>query len=242
MLKIFKVFFFLVYFFIIEIPNMRRARRYEKAGDEASAEAIVSREVPRWAQALLRAAGVSAHVSGLENIPKGPVVFICNHQGDFDVPVILASLPRPAGIIAKIEMKRIPLMAQWMDLMGCLYVDRRHGRKAGSVILSAIHQLRHGKSVIIFPEGTRSRGDEMSAFKYGGFKMAIEAAVPIVPISLSGSYKVFERNFFAIKSGFVTMHVLKPIDLTGLSEEEKHHIHEHVRELLMEDRAHLSEV
>lgn len=208
------------YFFgalIALIPKMNEAKRRKAAGDEAGCRAIVDKCVPGWMSALMRIAGCTVTVNGLENIPKDrAVVFTPNHQGDYDIPITLVHLDRPHALVAKVETLKIPLVRTWMKLFDCVFIDRKNPRQAVTAMKEAGALLARGESVIVFPEGTRSRGDAMGEFKHGAFKMAFAANAPVVPVVIDGSYKIMEANHNLMRPGHVTLTVLPPIETAGM--------------------------
>ncbi len=159
---------------------------------------------------MTKLGGCDYEIFGQENIPEGPALFAGNHQGDFDVLMILFAFKRVPVIIAKIEAKIIPIINVWMNLMHSIFMDRNDMRQSLLCIKEAEEQLRHGNSVIVFPEGTRSKGPDMGEFKAGAFKAAVNAGVPVVPFVIDGTYKVFEQqNFF--KKTHVSFTILPPV-------------------------------
>lgn len=202
---------------LVRIPTMLRAQRLKKNGDDAGAYALAQNEVGSWALLLLRIAGVHITVTGKENIPKDrAVVFTPNHQGDYDIPLMLTQLDALHPIVAKIETLKIPLVRTWMRMFDCVFLDRKDPRNAVLAIREAEGILRSGRSVVIFPEGTRSRGDNMGEFKNGAFKMAFAAKAPIVPIAIDGSYRIMEANHNLMKPGEVKITILPPVETAGL--------------------------
>lgn len=202
---------------LVRIPTMLRAQRLKQNGDDAGAYALAQNEVGSWALLLLRIAGVHITVTGKENIPKDrAVVFTPNHQGDYDIPLMLTQLDALHPIVAKIETLKIPLVRTWMRMFDCVFLDRKDPRNAVLAIREAEGILRSGRSVVIFPEGTRSRGDNMGEFKNGAFKMAFAAKAPIVPIAIDGSYRIMEANHNLMKPGEVKITILPPVETAGL--------------------------
>lgn len=198
------------------VPAMRKAQRLKAAGDEAAAP-LIQKNVAGWAAALLRIAGVRVTVTGRENIPAGQaVVFAPNHQGNYDVPLMLTQLAGPPALMAKIETKKIPLVRTWMELLDCVFIDRANPRQAVAAMHDAEKLLAAGKSIVVFPEGTRSRGPAMGEFKVGAFRMACSAGVPVVPIAIDGSYRVMEANGGWMKPAQVRMTILPPVQTAGL--------------------------
>ncbi len=152
-------------------------------------------EIPRkWSQTIMKITGSKIIVEGQENIPDGPVVIVCNHVGDFDIPVLLGFVNKPFGFISKIEVSKVPILSSWMKVMNCVFLDRKDRRQSVRAIKEAAASVKEGHSLVLFPEGTRSKGGAVGEFKPGGFRIAIDANAPIVPISISGTADVFEKN------------------------------------------------
>jgi 1-acyl-sn-glycerol-3-phosphate acyltransferase len=149
-----------------------------------------------WARMILKISGCRLTVSGREFIPKkGGVCFVSNHVGIFDIVLALALIGRPFGFIAKKELLILPLINIWIALLGGLFIDRAHPRKALKTINKGVERLKAGGSMLIFPEGHRSRGQGLQPFHPGSLKLAAQSGVPIVPIAITGSYEVFEKNY-----------------------------------------------
>ena len=212
------VWFFYFFGALIAItPKMYRAKKLKAAGDEAGCRAIVDKEVTNWMATLMKIAGCAVTVNGLENIPKGrAAVFTPNHQSDYDIPLTLVYLDRPHALVAKVETLKIPLVRTWMKLFDCVFIDRKNPRQAVAAMKEAGALLGRGESVIVFPEGTRSKGDAMGEFKAGAFKMAFDAGAPIVPVVIDGSYKIMEANHNLMRPGHVVMTILPPIETADM--------------------------
>ena len=197
-------------------PSMHKAKKWKAAGDER-AEALIHKKVTWWAQSLLDITGVTVTVTGRENIPANrAVVFTPNHQSNYDIPLMLTQLDCPHALVAKIETKKIPLVRTWMELLDCVFLDRENPRQAVAAMNEASKVLERGKSVIVFPEGTRSKGDAMGEFKSGAFKMAFKAKAPIVPVVIDGSYKAMEANGNLMCPAHVNIHILPSVETANL--------------------------
>ncbi len=171
----------------------------------------------QWAKNLIFLTGSKVKIIGLENIPThGAVLFASNHQGNFDIPLLLSNLPCPVGFVAKIELKKLPIVSTWMKLLECVFIDRKDIRQSLRTISEATEILKSGQSMVIFPEGTRSKSHEMDAFKPGSLKLATKAGVPVIPVTISGSYKIMESNNNKIKPAHVKIIISKPINPTEL--------------------------
>ena len=209
-----------VYFFgalIFYIPDMKRASSLRARGQEDQARAIIEKDVRMWAGTFMKLAGVTVTVTGQENIPKDrAVVFTPNHQGDYDIPLMLLYLDRPHALVAKVETDRIPLVRQWMRLLDCVFIDRDNARKSMEAMNQAGELVRQGKSVVVFPEGTRSKSDQMGEFKAGAFRIASKVGADVVPVAIDGSYRIMEANGGLMKPAHVNVTILPPIQTEGL--------------------------
>ncbi|MEG2931291.1 MAG: lysophospholipid acyltransferase family protein, partial [Ruthenibacterium sp.] len=159
----------------------------------------------------------SVTVNGRENIPTDrAVVFTPNHQSDYDIPLMLTQLGRVYPLVAKVETLKIPLVRTWMRLFGCVFLDRDNPRQAVAAIKEVGALLTDGTSVVVFPEGTRSKCDTMGEFKSGAFKMAFVAKAPIVPIVIDGSYRAMEANHNLMCPAHITMTILPAVETAQL--------------------------
>ena len=155
------MFLYLFGYMIVHYGTLRRGERALAAGDTETVEQLVDRHIPRWSRGILKVTGVTLTVEGLENIPKeGPCVFVGNHRSYYDIPLLLASLDKPHGILAKEELGKIPLLNRWMKLLGCVFVQRDDLRASVRALNDATAIVESGRSFVIFPEGTRYKGEE----------------------------------------------------------------------------------
>jgi 1-acyl-sn-glycerol-3-phosphate acyltransferase len=162
---------------------------------------------------ILFLSGVSTTVIGLENIPKDePVVFIGNHRGFFDTVVSYSRMPRLTGFIAKKEMQKVPFIKLWMKYLHCLFMDRSNPREGLKTILSGIEQINNGISIVIFPEGTRNKGDGIMPFHGGSFKLADKSNCKIIPMVQNNTENVLEAHFPSIKRTHTILEFGTPID------------------------------
>jgi len=168
-----------------------------------------------WARWTLFCSNVKVHVEGEENIPKGPAIYMANHVSHYDVFSILAYLNVQFRWIVKKELYRIPLLNLAMKNAGYIKIDRSDHKKAIESMKIAAKQIRDGTSTMFFPEGTRSSDGNLHPFKKGGFHLAIDAGVPIVPISVTGSRAILAKGSYKIKPGHITLKIGKPIDSAG---------------------------
>ncbi len=205
------------FYIIAAIPDMHRAKKLEESGETEKFRAFVDVRVAEWARSMLANAGVTVEVHGTENLPEAPSVFISNHQSDWDIPVLLGYLDKPHGIVAKDSLSRIPLVRTWMRYINCIFIDRSDVRQAIRQLIDAGSHISEGFSITVFPEGTRSRGEDIGEFKLGAFKTAFKYNAPIVPVSIDGTYKIMEANGGKrIKPAHVILTILPSIDTAGM--------------------------
>ncbi|WP_058991906.1 lysophospholipid acyltransferase family protein [Sarcina ventriculi] len=202
------------------IPKEKEAQKLLAEGKIDEMNNIVCLGTRTISQKLIKLSDSTVNVHGLENIPEGPVLFVSNHQSNMDIAIICAFIDKPKGFIAKKELKKLPLINKWITLAGSIYLDRENPRKSMEGILEGIKTLKNGHSLVVFPEGTRSRGDKMGEFKSGSFKLATKSKVPIVPLTIDGTYRVMEANKILIKPSNINFYVHKPIYTDKLSKEE----------------------
>ncbi len=184
-----------------------------------------------WAKFMIFTMGVKVTIEGSENVPEGAVLFVSNHQSYFDIPALMVHTPHFAPFVAKVELLKAPMLSWWMKQMGCLFIDRSDMRQSLKIVLEGIEKLKGGQSLIIFPEGTRSKSNEMLEFKPGSLKLAVKAKVPIVPVTLKNSFKTFEEHG-RIKGAEVLITFHEPIDVNTLPREELSVLHTTVRNII----------
>jgi 1-acyl-sn-glycerol-3-phosphate acyltransferase len=165
----------------------------------------------------LTLAGIRYRVIGREHIPREAAVFCSNHESNVDPAVLFQSLHRRLHILYKAELHKFPIMGMVFDIGGFVAVDRLDREKAIESISLGAQSLRSGNSFLIFPEGTRSRSGELLPFKKGGFIMAIEGQVPIVPVAVSGGRAAMRKGSAVVRPVMVTVRIGRPIPTAGLT-------------------------
>ena len=151
------MFLYLFGYMIVHYNILRRGERALAAGDMDTVEQIVNKHIPHWSRQILHITGVQLLVEGLDNIPKDTAcVFVGNHRSYYDIPLLLAGLDRPHGILAKEELGKIPLLNRWMKLLGCVFVQRDDVRASVRALNDATAIVESGRSFVIFPEGRQA--------------------------------------------------------------------------------------
>lgn len=187
-----------------------------------------------WAKILLKIARVHVTVTGTENVLKDrPQIFMSNHQSDFDILIVLAFLPGQFRWIAKKELFRIPVFGKAMRNAGYIEIDRQDHQRAMISLEEAAKKIREGKSVMSFPEGTRSRDGKVKAFKQGMFHLAIRSGVAVVPITIIGASEIMPKRSLRVNPGWITMVIDKPIETSGYTIETRHDLMQKVRSIIV---------
>ncbi len=187
-----------------------------------------------WARMLLWLAGTKVEVIGLENVRVGkPQIFMANHQSDFDILIVLAHIPGQFRWIAKKELFKVPIFGKAMRNAGYIEIDRQNHERALRSLEEAAQKIREGKSVVTFPEGTRSKDGTIQPFKHGIFHLAIKAGVPIVPISIIGASKIMPKRKLMVKPGRITMVIDRPVEVTGYTIERRGELVERIRGIII---------
>ncbi len=175
-----------------------------------------------WARSVLASAGVRTQAYGLERIPQGHAVFVCNHQSHYDALVVLALVRKHIRWVAKRELFRIPVFGGAMRRVGNIPVERSGGAKDRARLSEAVQGLRERVSVMFFAEGTRSFDGRLRPFKKGAAMLAIQAGVPVVPMAVSGTRLILPKGGRAVRWGQrVALVVGEPISTEGLTEQDR---------------------
>lgn len=185
-----------------------------------------------WSRASLGLAGIDVRISGTENLPAGPVIFMGNHQSNFDILALTKALPRKFSWIAKEELFKFPLFGKAMLRAGYIPLNRSDGRQAMRSMQAAAKRIQEGASVIIFPEGTRSRDLRLQPFKQGGFVLANMANVPIVPFTVNGSGAINPAGKIELYRGEIRVTLHPPITPAGKDKSRRDQVLEEVRQAI----------
>ncbi len=180
----------------------------------------------RMVQAMFRLmlwiTGADIDYIGRENVPTDrAVLYVGNHNSYFDILLTYSQCPGLTGYVAKAEMRKAPLLRNWMERLYCLFLDRDDMRAGLKTILTGVEYIKKGISICIFPEGTRSRDGRMLPFREGSMKMASKTGCPIIPIAISNSAEIWENHFPRIKPCRVIVEYGAPIDPKSLSKEDQ---------------------
>jgi len=176
-------------------------------------------------------AGIRFKVAGREHVPAGRgVVFCANHQSNVEPPVLFRAVHPRLAFLYKHEIDQIPLLPRAFKMAGFIPIDRRNREAAHRSIEKGAAALRSGRSFLIFPEGTRSRTDELLPFKKGGFRMAIKAGAPIVPVAISGGRAAMVKGSFIIRPVTLTIRIGTPVETADVTVDQRDELIERVRQ------------
>jgi len=210
----------------------------------AKGKRMLQNNAKRWAKLNILVMGSKVEVSyenfeEVEKIKEEAIVIISNHQSKVDIPLLLGYFIRPIGFVAKIELKTMPILKYWMQMLNCIYLDRSDARSAIKTMQEGAEIISREKACIsIFPEGTR--GSDILPFKKGSFKLAYMSKGYIVPVVIKGTDKVSSSD--AIKAGKVDvlkLYIGTPISCAHLSKEEKDTLPETIENWVRENYAKL---
>lgn len=161
-----------------------------------------------WAEVLCRGMGIRVATFGAERLdPARTYILMANHRSHVDIPTLFCGLPMVPGFLAKAELRRVPLFGRAMEVGGHVFIDRGPGSNALGAFRSAAAEVRRGKTIVIFPEGTRSPGDEILPLKKGAFLLAKHARVDMVPVGLRGTGAILPKGGRSPRPGRVEVHV-----------------------------------
>ena len=201
-----------------------------------AAENSLHKVARTWAKVLLAISNVQVRVIGTEYVDgETPQIFMSNHQSVFDILIILAFLPGQFRWIAKKELFRIPVFGRAMKNAGYIEIDRQHHQRALQNLAEAARKIREGKSVMSFPEGTRSKDGSVKPFKKGMFHLAMEAGVPIVPITIIGADEIMPKRSLKVNPGRITMIIDAPIDIDEYTDDARTELMERVRGIIVKN-------
>jgi 1-acyl-sn-glycerol-3-phosphate acyltransferase len=189
-----------------------------------------------WGKSILVVSRIKVSVKGMSGIdPMSPYIYMANHQSNFDIPVLLGHLKVQFRWLAKMELFKIPVFGRAMRKAGYISIDRHHRESAFNSLKVAASKIKSGVSVLIFPEGTRSRDGKIRPFKKGGFVMAIDSGIPIVPVIITGTRAIMPKGRIRVCPGHVSMVIHKPIETSTYTRETKKALMEKVRRVICDD-------
>ncbi len=187
-----------------------------------------------WFPVLVALGRIRVEFEGRGQAGGGPFVVVANHQSNLDVPVLMRALPFPVRFVAKRELYWIPLFGWYLYTAGYIAIDRRDRERSIRSMRRAGGTMRRRRlSIVVFPEGTRTHGGEIKPFKKGAFHLAVEAQVPILPVSIEGSFRVMRRGEGTVRAGTIRVRIHDPVPTAGLTTDAVPELLETVRERIV---------
>jgi 1-acyl-sn-glycerol-3-phosphate acyltransferase len=222
-----------VMYLVFKNHLLNKAVKLGKEGKIAERDALTNDIVKNWARFVVGLTKSEVEVRGEENIPQDTaVVLIGNHQSYLDIPVLMGYVNKPIAFIAKSEILRVPVLSKAMKLMQCTFLVRTNMRQSVRAMAEAVDTIKNGYSMVIFPEGTRSKGGPVIDFKPGSFKLAYKSGVPILPVTIDGTFRLFEEKN-KVQSGKVIITIHPPVPTAELTKENQTQIPEKVRSVIL---------
>lgn len=211
-----------------------RIKDHRDAGDVVKEREQILNSTTTWGKGIMKKYKITLNVTGLENVPDGPVLFVSNHQGYADIPVFGAVMTmKQIGFVAKNTLGKIPVFGEWIRDIRSVFIERDDARSSLKTMEEATELLKQGFSLVIFPEGTRSRGPKPGEFRKGSLRSAVKAGVPIVPVTLNGTYQVYETKGYPAPGAIVDFHIHPAIETAGLSKPEANALSDRVEEIIL---------
>ncbi len=225
MIRFILIVFYLILFLVLSLPVLFVEwiiGKFNPGLKARSSMALVS-----WGfRCITVLAGTKVIVKGQENIPTDTaVLYVGNHRSFFDIVLTCTLFPRVTGYVAKLEMKKAPILSLWMKNIHCLFLDRGNIREGLKTILAGVEEVKNGYSLCIFPEGTRNKvNDTFLPFHEGSFKIAEKGGVPIVPLTLVNTAQAFEDHLPRVTKTTVVIDFGPPIRLEELDKETRRNL------------------
>ncbi|MHB1484441.1 MAG: lysophospholipid acyltransferase family protein [Saccharofermentanales bacterium] len=186
------------------------------------------------ARTLFRFTGSRISVTGVENIPEeGAVLFVSNHQGHVDSLIMNAFIDKRKGFISIVEAQRIPILRTWMKRIKCVFLDRNDARQSLACINEAVEYMKDGQSMVVFPEGKLNDGKMTGDFKRGWLKIAIKSGAPIIPVSISNSYKILSKDGKRVDSASMECVIAAPVPTDNVKKDGEVEFIEMVRSIIV---------
>lgn len=219
--------------------HKRKIEQYRREGRKEEERQVIADACHYWSEKIIDHYNTQIDIVNPENLPEeGPAVYVSNHQSYADILTMLNIIKHQAGFIAKEELHKIPVFSKWILRIRSLFIIRGDTRESLKTISEGVNMIKDGYSLVIFPEGTRSRGKAMADFKPGSLKLATKAKATIVPVTINGSYKMYEETGRITKNARIEVIVHEPIntadmdrkELAGLSDKLEETIRKAVRD------------
>lgn len=207
-----KMLIVLIYSLLWTLPFFPKIRRLQGEHRTEELRSLLADMGRQWGRMLVEASGSTVTVEGAERIPQDQaVVVVANHQGYFDIPVLLGYFPKPAAYIAKAGVRKVPILGALNAYYGTVFIERGNPREALKAIQQGVQRIQEGQSLVIFPEGTRSPDGHLLPFKPGALKLAQKSKAPIVPVTLVNTRGIMAKGGLSIRKADIRILIGDPI-------------------------------
>lgn len=187
-----------------------------------------------WGKGIVKVSGINVNVTGLDNIDKSSqYIFLANHQSFYDIFILSAYLPLQFRYFIKKELYKVPFLNMAMWAARYIPIDRAESVSAMKSLKDGLKKIKQGKSILIFPEGTRSKDGKVKEFKRGSMLLASRARLSIVPVSISGTLGIMPKGSLLIQPTDVRVIFHKPIEVQRLTKEKQGELGKKVRSVVM---------
>jgi len=209
-------------------------------GDFEKEREYILQSTDAWGNYVVKTFDIKLTVVGEENLPEsGPVLFVANHQGFADVVVTCAALNKfQFAFVAKDSLEMIPIYGKWIKDIRSIYLKRDNPKAALRAVDDGIRLLEQGFSLLIFPEGARSKNDIVSEFKKGSLRLATKPGIPVIPITIDGAYRVFEETGYVNYGAPVRLVIHPAIETKGMEKSVANHLSTEVENIVREGIVH----
>ena len=225
------------------INGLAQLKPYKKGIYQARGEGDFEKErgfilmcTTKWSAYIIKVFAIDLQVSGKENLPeKGPVVFAANHQGYGDIPITCAVLDKfQFGFVAKDTLTKVPYYGKWIRDIRSVFIKRDDPRESLKAIADGIALIEKGFSLLVFPEGTRSKGGPVGEFKKGSLRLATKPGVPVIPITINGTHRIFEDNGYIKNGAKVSITIHPVIETKNMDKTEANNLSAEVERIIKE--------
>ena len=234
-MNVFQIISFGAFIFSTLPPIHRHKREIDRAraeGRDADEMEWIRLAENFWGPKLLSHWKADVVRTGEEKLPEGGALFVSNHNGYADIPAFMTAIrEKQFGFVAKEELMKIPVFSKWIVRIRSIMLLRDDPRIALKVFQEGEDMLKRGFSLVIFPEGTRSKGRGMKPFQKGSLRMAFRTGAPIIPVATKGSYECFEEHGYP-NAGIIRFHIFPPIETAELSKTEEGAVSDRIEEMI----------
>lgn len=193
-----------------------------------------------WAKCLFGITGVKVVVNNPHSrqfYRENKFIFVSNHESNYDIPALFTAIPEALFFIAKKELQKVPFMGWYMWAVGMIFIDRGNREKSKKSMIKAGEQIKRGKNVMSFPEGTRSRSGKVEQFKKGSFMLSRNTGIPIIPVSIKGAAECIPAGKFEIHPGTIEINIGHPVYPDEMKELSPAQFAEAIRQKVLDLRA-----